>query len=156
MLFYAVPKWWILYSNLDRRQRMDSVLRQSSLLKRIHMKEYFHWFASSISIKERCTSKAILQSNSMLNDFVLGIFYRNKRRNSTWIVFPDWTNCNRFHEAITLTFQWAQWRLKSSASRLFTQSLIQAQIKENIKAPRHWSWCGEFTADRRIPHTKGQ
>ena len=31
-----------------------------------------------------------------------------------------------------------QWRLKSPASRLFTQPLIQAQITENIKAPRHW------------------
>ena len=28
--------------------------------------------------------------------------------------------------------------LKSLASRLFTQPFIQAQIKENIKAPRHW------------------
>ena len=29
-------------------------------------------------------------------------------------------------------------RLKSPASRLFTQPFIPAQIKENIKAPRHW------------------
>ena len=49
-----------------------------------------------------------------------------------------------------------RWRLKSPASRLFTQSLIQAQIKENIKAPRHWSLCGEFTGYRWIPRTKGQ
>ena len=30
----------------------------------------------------------------------------------------------------------------------FIQSFIQTQIKENIKAPRHWSLCGEFTGDR--------
>ena len=30
------------------------------------------------------------------------------------------------------------WRLILPASSLFTQSFIQAQIKENIKAPRHW------------------
>ena len=24
-------------------------------------------------------------------------------------------------------------------------TFIQAQIKENIKAPRHWPLCGEFT-----------
>ena len=41
---------------------------------------------------------------------------------------------------ITMTSWWARWRLKSPASRLFTQSLIQAQIKENIKAPRHWTF----------------
>ena len=39
---------------------------------------------------------------------------------------------------------------------LFTQPFIQTQIKENIKAPRHWPLCGEFTEDRWIPHTNGQ
>ena len=43
-----------------------------------------------------------------------------------------------------------------TASRLFTQPLIQTQIDENIKAPRHWPFCGEFTGDRWIPRTKGQ
>ena len=35
-------------------------------------------------------------------------------------------------------------------SRLFTQPFIQVQIKENIKAPRHWPLCGEFTGDRQM------
>ena len=30
-------------------------------------------------------------------------------------------------------------------------SFIQAQIKVNIKAPRHWPLCGEFTGGRGIP-----
>ena len=30
-------------------------------------------------------------------------------------------------------------------------TFIQAQIKENIKAPRHWPLCGELTGDRWIP-----
>ena len=42
------------------------------------------------------------------------------------------------------------------ASRLFTQPFIQAQIKENIKALRHWSLYGEFTDDRWIPRTNGK
>ena len=46
--------------------------------------------------------------------------------------------------------------VKSLASRLFTQPFIQAQIKENIKAPRHWPLCGEFTGERWIPRTKVQ
>ena len=33
---------------------------------------------------------------------------------------------------------------------------IQAQIKENLKAPRHWPLWGEFTGHRWIPYTKGQ
>ena len=28
--------------------------------------------------------------------------------------------------------------------------------KKNIKVPRHWPLCGEFTGDRWIPLTKGQ
>ena len=44
---------------------------------------------------------------------------------------------------------------KSPASRLFTQLFIQAQIKENIKTPRHWPLCREFTGQRWIPRTKG-
>ena len=35
-------------------------------------------------------------------------------------------------------------------------TFIQAQIKENIKALRHWPLWGEFTGDRWIPHTKDQ
>ena len=36
------------------------------------------------------------------------------------------------------------------------QPFIQVQIKENVKAPRHWRLWGEFTDDRWIPRTKGQ
>ena len=45
--------------------------------------------------------------------------------------------------------------IKSPATRLFTQSHIQTQIKENIKTPRHRPLCGEFTGDQWIPRTKG-
>ena len=53
-----------------------------------------------------------------------------------------------------VTMGW--WRLKSPAPRLFSQPFIRAQIKEDIKAPRHWPLCGEFTDDRWIPRTNGQ
>ena len=52
---------------------------------------------------------------------------------------------------ITLTSKWPRWRLKSPASWLFTQPFIQMQIKENIKAPRHWPLCGEFTGTGEFP-----
>ena len=32
-------------------------------------------------------------------------------------------------------------------------TFIQAQIKENIKAPRQWPFCGEFPGARWIPRT---
>ena len=52
---------------------------------------------------------------------------------------------------ITLTSWYPRWRLKSPASRLFTQSFIRAQIKENIKNSRHWPLCGEFTGTGEFP-----
>ena len=42
------------------------------------------------------------------------------------------------------------------SSQVFTQLFIQMQIKESIKAPRHWPLCGEFTGGRWIPRTDGQ
>ena len=39
---------------------------------------------------------------------------------------------------------------------LFTHLFAQAQIEENIKAPRHWPLWGEFTGHQWIPRTKGQ
>ena len=35
-------------------------------------------------------------------------------------------------------------------------AVIQVQIKENIKVPRHWPLCVEFTDDRWIPRTHDQ
>ena len=40
---------------------------------------------------------------------------------------------------------------KLPAWRLFTQPFIQTQIKENIKARRHWPLCGEFTGTGEFP-----
>ena len=34
--------------------------------------------------------------------------------------------------------------------------LSQAQIKEKVKAPRHWPLCGVFTGHRWIPRIEGQ
>ena len=46
--------------------------------------------------------------------------------------------------------------MASHITSLTVVSFIHAQIKENMKAPRHWPLCGELTGDRWIPHTKGQ
>ena len=56
---------------------------------------------------------------------------------------------------ITVTSQWARWRLKSLASPLFAQAFIQAQIKESIKAPRYWPLLGGSIGHLWIPLAKG-
>ena len=62
-----------------------------------------------------------------------------------------WLILSRVSSSITMTSQWVGWRLKSPASRLFTQPFIRAQIKENIKAPRHWPLCGNSPGTGEFP-----
>ena len=84
-------------------------------------------------------------------------FYSTKYFELNWldVMPPCRPNCGLKYTT-RVTSQWARWRPKSAASRLFTQQFIQAQIKENIKAPRHWPLRGEFTGNRWIPRTKSQ
>ena len=56
---------------------------------------------------------------------------------------------------IFLTLQWRHNGL-DSVSNHQPHHFYSAQIKENIKAPRHWPLCGEFTGDPWIPRTNGQ
>ena len=108
-------------------------------------------------------------NHQQLDSFLNGLFRRTteKHRSSVLLTlcgrihrwprgFPRWACIYESHKTITMTAEWARWRLKSPDSLLFTQPFIQAQIKENIKAPRHWPLCGEFTGDRWIPRTNGQ
>ena len=72
-----------------------------------------------------------------------------------------------YFEFITLSFQGnvatLQWRHNERDGvsdhqhhDCLVHRLFKAQIKENIKAPRHWPLCGEFTGPRWIPRIKGQ
>ena len=56
---------------------------------------------------------------------------------------------------ITVKSQWALWRLKSPASRLFDQLFLQAHIKENIKGPLHWPLWGKFDQSPVVSPHKG-
>ena len=59
----------------------------------------------------------------------------------------------RWGPPITVTSLWARWRLKSPALRLFSQPFIQAQIKRNIQALRHWSLFDYvIMANHQSPH----
>ena len=59
---------------------------------------------------------------------------------------------NIHHSEVTL--QWRHSGRDSVSNQqphdcfFFIQSFIQAQIKENTKAPRHWPLYGEFTKDQ--------
>ena len=41
-----------------------------------------------------------------------------------------------------------------TSPRLFTQQFIEAQFKENIKAPCHWLLCRKLIGDRWFPHPR--
>ena len=44
--------------------------------------------------------------------------------------------------------------MTTMASPITSLTFIQTQIKENIKAPRHWPLCGEFTGTGEFPAQK--
>ena len=60
----------------------------------------------------------------------------------------------------TITLQWRHNGPDSVSNHqphdCLLNRLFKAQIKENIKAPRHWPLWREFAGERWIPRTKGQ
>ena len=73
-------------------------------------------------------------------------------------VCPTWSDCWWTDHARPL-----QWRhnerdgaTNHQPDDCLLNCLFKTQIKENIKAPRHWPLWGEFNADWWIPRTKGQ
>ena len=88
--------------------------------------------------------------------------WRSERTRKHLPEYPDWDIIDAVPSApsdalaIAMTSQWAQWLLKSPASRLFTESFSQAQIKETSKL-RVTGLCegnspmtGEFPAQTAI------
>ena len=55
---------------------------------------------------------------------------------------------------MTVTTWWAPWYLKSPASSLFAQLYVRAQVRENIKAPRHWLCEGNSRVTGKLPHKR--
>ena len=118
-----------------------------------------------------CNSNLLrVMMNHVRNLFISASTFNNSSGNQLWYVvcglvlvnrgpciglLPDSTKLSS-EAIITVASWWARWRLKSPASQLFTWPFIQAQIKENIKAPHQWPFLGELPGDRWIPRTKGQ
>ena len=46
--------------------------------------------------------------------------------------------------------------MSAMASQIIGVSIVQAQIKDSIKAQRHWPLSGESTDNQWIPFTNGQ
>ena len=88
---------------------------------------------------------------SMYSGFCMGRFEKNDRV-SGFFVAKATSDASREDNIfiITMTSQWARWRLKSPVSRLYTQPFIPAQMKENIKGLCQWNSpvTGEFPAKR--------
>ena len=99
-----------------------------SFFKKMHLKmSSGKWRPFCLGLKMSIDTVVVYRSYKMADtdtvsvpvhpSFIVDIFYVNKH--------------------IKIKSRWARRRLKSAAFRLFAQSFVQAQIKENIKAPRH-------------------
>ena len=77
-----------------------------------------------------------------------------------WVIIgSDYSLCPAPHLTIII-LQWRHNRRDGVSNHrppdCLLNRLFKGQIKENIKASRHWPLWGEFTGDRWIPRTKGQ
>ena len=102
-------------------------------------------------------------SHSQLANFVIGTTpmpSQNKNVNVAircltftgamiWILW--WSNDSSSHYSGVIMNA-----MVSQITSVFAQTFVQAQIKENIKAQRHWTLWGKSNGDRWIPLTKGQ
>ena len=90
------------------------------------------------------------------NPWVIGV--TTKDQQCGVVVFSlllAWTRCwKNIRHAGDLRRHYTAVIMSAMASLITDVSIVQAQIKENIKAPRHWPLWGEFTGDRWIPCTK--
>ena len=86
-------------------------------------------------------------TSPMINKIVASLFWKYGFRHS------------RTSLGWTLTLRWrhnGRDRVSNHQPRRSLLNRFKAQIKENIKIPRHWPLCGEFTGGRWIPRTNGQ
>ena len=117
---------------LIRVIRMEKLLRQGI--------QYKSWFNTSLRMQ--------LHVRILPSPQPRGVDCKNPGTFCFSYMNGFWRSHVIYSSIITMTSQWVWWRLKWPASRLFAQSFVQAQIKENIKAPRHWPLGGESTGNK--------
>ena len=149
--------WKYLFSRNQPQWCHDGYCLNLGSWKRLDI-SHSAWSALSDAIFSGGMNGAV-HGTVLLNDYW---FPSYAARESYWIVM-GMTMTRRWAAGIeqktryvTVTSWWARWRLKSPAPRMFAQPFVQAQIKENMKAPRHWPLWGESTGNRWIPLTKDQ
>ena len=64
------------------------------------------------------------------------------------------TEVSTWWENMGYTLPWCHNECDGVSNHQPHNCLFKAQIKENMNAPRHWPFWGEFTGDRRSPRTK--
>ena len=83
-------------------------------------------------------------------------------KTNSWCSNQSCTVCSQTQLELSTTIFALQWRHNGRGSVSNHQShdcllnrLFRRRSK-NVKGPRHWPLCGEFTGDRWIPRTNGQ
>ena len=91
------------------------------------------------------------------DEFMLSLTMLDEVIHKTWQYHRAWYFGHTSEALITL--QWRQNERDGDSDHQPHDCVLNrlfGQIKENIKAPRHWPLCGEFTGDRGILRTNGQ
>ena len=127
-----------------RMRSCSRILRKFLLLNR--MANYIPYYANALKhVKGECLCEDISKFDdaSRVYEPIWGHPYRR-----------HWYHAGTFR--ITLRWHHNEHDGVSNHRRLDCLLNCLLRRRENIKAPRHWPLCGEFTGDRWIPRTKGQ
>ena len=114
-------------------------------------------FSSDVVAKNRC-----YRQNFETELKIICVEFRNCSTSGTTDILAVWgENFSRKYILDLVGNHHCDVIKSAMASQITGVSIVysfffQAQIKEDIQAPRHWPLWGEFTGDRWIRSTKGQ
>ena len=153
---------WYIFSYLptekERQKQTEQWEANSFLVFNTHQVYWnvLHW-AYLCSLTEKC----IAPTDEVRCNFVSGSFkrYAYCHRYDQAMLNLLVSNWNQYQERKYTTKRYPlQWRHNDHDSvsnhqphGCLLSRFIRAQIKENIKAPRHWPLCGEFTGPGDFP-----
>ena len=83
---------------------------------------------------------------------IISLMYKNSKSVFKIIYLSSTSDIPRRDAELHKILQWRQYGhngISNHGVSIFTQLLVQAQIKENTKALLHWSLRGEFTGEMK-------
>ena len=140
---------------------ISSLRPSDTYMRRETRQALLHWYRKWMGA-DQATSHHLNQDGNIVNWTLGNKLQWNFHRNSHIFIHANtfenfvWKRRPYFLRLNVLILHYNDVTMDAIASQITSLTITQTQIKENIKAPRYWPLCGEFTGDRWILRTNGQ